>query len=72
MSSAFIRIRGLFFVLDRKNERGLARWAEELEKRGIPGVVLLDEYTVDNHRNLVRDISKERFEIGMSFNEGPF
>jgi peptidoglycan/xylan/chitin deacetylase (PgdA/CDA1 family) len=65
-------MKGLFFVLDRKNERGLAHWVEELEKRGIPGVILLDEYTVDNHRYLVRNISKQGFDIGLIFNEGPF
>jgi len=72
MSRAMNRMKGLFFVLDRKNERGLARWVEELEKRGIPGVILLDEYTVDNFPNLIRNISKQRFEIGGIFNEGPF
>jgi hypothetical protein len=72
MSNGFHRIKGLFFVLDRKNERGLTHWAEELEKRGIPGVILLDGYTVDNHSDLVRDISKRGFEIGSIFNEFPF
>jgi hypothetical protein len=72
VSHALNRMKGLFFVLDRKNERGLAHWAEELEKRGIPGVILLDEYTVDHFPNLIRDISKGKFEIGSIFNEGPF
>jgi hypothetical protein len=72
MSRRLNRMEGLFFILDRKNEQGLAHWSEELRKRGIPGVILLDEYTVDNHRYLVRNISKQGFDIGLIFNEGPF
>jgi hypothetical protein len=52
MSSRLNRMKGLFFVLDRENEQGLTHWGEELKKRGIPGVILFDEYTVNNHRYL--------------------
>ena len=70
MSSRLNRMKGLFFVLDRENEQGLTHWGEELRKRGIPGVILFDEHTVNNHRYLVRDISRQGFEIGLIFNEG--
>jgi hypothetical protein len=65
-------MKGLFFLLDRKNDRGLSHWAEELKKRNIPAVVLLDEYTLDHAPNLIRDISKQGFDVGLSFNEAPF
>lgn len=66
------RIKGLFLIIDRRNDKGLVHWAGELEKRKIPAVILVDEYTVDNNYSLVRDISERGFEIGSSYNEQPF
>lgn len=66
------RIRGLFLVIDRRNERGLAHWAQELKKRLIPAVILLDEQTLENSPALAKDLVKQGFEIGCSYNGEPF
>jgi hypothetical protein len=66
------RIKGLFLIVDRKNDKGLAHWARELEERKIPAVILVDEYMVDNNCSLVKNISERGFEIGSSYNEQPF
>lgn len=66
------RIIGLFLIIDRKNDKGLAHWARELEEREIPAVILVDEYMVDNKCSLVKTISERGFEIGSSYNEQPF
>jgi len=66
------RIKGMFLIIDRRNDKGLTHWVCELEKRKIPAVTLVDEYMVHNNCSLVRDISKKGFEIGSSYNGQPF
>ena len=66
------KIKGMFLVIERKNERGLRHWADELQKRHIPAVVLADEYTLDNHLDLLKKIAGAGLEIGLSYNDNPF
>jgi hypothetical protein len=66
------RPNGLFLVIDRKNEKGLIRWVDELESRKIPAVILLDEYMVDAHSSLVKNIAQRGFEICCSYSDAPF
>lgn len=66
------RIAGLFLIIDRRNEKGLIHWADELKEREIPSVILVDEYILDNNCELVGEISKKGFDIGFSYNEEPF
>jgi hypothetical protein len=66
------QIKGLFLIIDRGSHRGLVHWSDELERRDIPAVILMDEYTVNNYCNLVKDISEKSFDLGCSFNKRPF
>ncbi len=63
------KINGMFLVIERKNDRGLRHWADELQRRHIPAVILADEYTLDNHLDLLKDIAGAGFEIGLVYNE---
>jgi len=63
---------GLFVVIDRRNVRGLKHWADELEKREIPALILIDEYMTDEYGEVVRDLSHRGFEIGGWYQEDPF
>jgi len=62
----------LFLVIDRRNEKGLAHWADELKKRNIPAAILADDYTLSTYPSLVRSIAEQGFDIGFSYNEQPF
>lgn len=66
------RIKGMFLIIDRRNERGLTHWIGELEKREIPALILVDEFTLDKNPSLIKEISEKGFEIGCSYNEQPF
>ncbi|MBW1945132.1 MAG: hypothetical protein JRJ51_20195 [Deltaproteobacteria bacterium] len=66
------KINGMFLVVERKNDRGLRHWADELQRRHIPAVILADEYTLDNHLDLLKDIAGAGFEIGLVYNDNPF
>ena len=72
MGTKSTRTKGLFLVIDRKNEKGLTHWVDELENRKIPAVILIDEYMVDAHASLVREIAQRGFEICCSYNDNPF
>lgn len=63
---------GIFLLIDRKNEKGLKHWCDELERRGIPAVVLIDEDTLDKNCDLVKNLSDRGFEISCGYNDGPF
>jgi peptidoglycan/xylan/chitin deacetylase (PgdA/CDA1 family) len=72
MSGSPKRIQGLFLVLDRRVDEGLENWRNELLKRDMPAVILLDDYTIDNKTELVHRISRDHFDIGCCYNERPF
>jgi peptidoglycan/xylan/chitin deacetylase (PgdA/CDA1 family) len=66
------RIEGMFLIVDRGNTRGLNHWADELERRGIPALIQIDEYTLQNHLDIIRNLSERGFETGCVWNERPF
>jgi len=72
MNENSIRTKGLFLIIDRKNEKGLTHWIDELETRKIPAVLLIDEYLADEHPDLIKEISQKGFEICCSYNDSPF
>ncbi len=72
MNSSPKRIQGLFLVLDRRVDEGLENWRNELLKRDMPAVILLDDSTIDNNTELVQRISRDHFDIGCCYNERPF
>lgn len=65
------RIQGMFIIVDRGNLEGLEHWAEELEMRGIPAVIQIEEYTIDENCNTVKGLSNRLFEFGCAYNEQP-
>jgi hypothetical protein len=66
------RIQGLFLVLDRRVDEGLENWSNELLKRDMPAVILLDDYTIEHNAALVQRISRDHVDIGCCYNENPF
>jgi hypothetical protein len=72
MSDSLKRIKGLFVVIDRRNYEGLKNWRNEMTKRDIPAVILLDDYTIENNAELIQSISQDRFDVGCCYNESPF
>jgi hypothetical protein len=72
IDSKTIQIEGLFRIVERRNNKGLRHWADELERRHIPAVIGVDEYTIDNDYSLLRELADRGFEIGGTHSEGPF
>jgi peptidoglycan/xylan/chitin deacetylase (PgdA/CDA1 family) len=72
MSGSPKRIQGLFVVLDRSVDEGLENWRNELLKRDMPAVILLDDSTIEHNAALVQRISVDHFDIGCCYNESPF
>ena len=64
--------KALMLVLDRNNEKGLTHWIDELDKRKVPALVLLDENLIEHHKTLIQTILSKGFEVGCVFNEKPF
>jgi hypothetical protein len=67
-----VKVAGLFLVIDRLSEKGLNRWCDELERRGIPAVISIHEETVVRHCDMVKNISDRGFEIACGYKGGPF
>ena len=61
------QIEGMFLITGQENIKGLNHWADELERRGIPAIILVKEETVDNNCDVIKNISDRGFEIGGSF-----
>lgn len=66
------RINGLFLIIDRRNEMGLKHWADELEKRNMPAVILVDDYSLDTYPALVKSLADKGFDIGFCYSDQPF
>jgi len=66
------KIDGMFFIIDRRNVVGLKHWGDELERRGIPAVILIDEYMIGEYGDVAKDLSDRGFEIGGWYQEDPF
>jgi len=72
VNGEFSRSIGFFLLIDRRNEKGLKHWADELEKRNIPAVILADDYTLSTYPSLVKSMAEQGLDIGFSYNEQPF
>lgn len=66
------RIEGMFLIIERRNVRGLTHWADELERRGIPAVIQIEEGMIDENCGVIKNLSNKGFEIGGGYNERPF
>jgi len=67
-----LKIQGMFLIIDRRNLKGLEHWGEELELRGIPAVIQLDDYTINENCNTAKMLADKGFEVGCAYNERPF
>ncbi len=65
-------IQGLFLLVDRRTEKGLIRWLDYLSQNEMPALVLADGATVENQPELIKEIVKRNFDMGVSYNEGAF
>ncbi len=66
------KIEGVLLLLDRKNMIGLHHWADELERRRIPALIQIDQHTIENSPDIIKDLSERGFEIGCAYNERPY
>ena len=66
------KIEGLFLIIERRNIKGLKHWSDELERRGIPAIIQIDEYMIEKYSEVIRNLSDRGFEIGGAYNERPF
>ena len=66
------RIEGMFLIIERRNAKGLKHWGDELERRGIPAVIQIEEGMIDENCGLIKNLSNRGFEIGGGYNERPF
>jgi hypothetical protein len=65
------QMEGMFLIIERSNIKGLKHWGEELEKRGIPAVILIEGSTIDKNFDVIKNLSEKGFEIGGGYNEQP-
>ncbi len=63
-------IQGLFLLVDRRKEKGLIRWLNYLSENDMPALVMADGATVENQPELIKEIVKRNFDVGVSYNEG--
>ena len=66
------QIEGMFLIIDRRHVRGLKHWGDELERRGIPAVIQIEDYMIDENGGVIKNLSDRGFEIGGGYNERPF
>ena len=66
------QIEGMFLIIDRRNAPGLKHWGDELERRGIPAVIQIDEAMVDENCGLIKNLSDRGLEVAGAYNERPF
>jgi len=66
------QIEGMFLIIERRNAQGLKHWGDELERRGIPAVIQVDEDMVDENCGLIKNLSDKGFEIAGGYTERPF
>ena len=67
-----VQIEGMFLIIERRSAKGLKHWGDELERRGIPAVIQVDAYMVDENCSVIKNLSDRGFELGGAYNERPF
>ncbi len=56
-------IEGLFLLVGHEEIKGCVHWVDELERRGIPAIVDVEEQMIDKHPEVTKTISDRGFEI---------
>ena len=67
-----IQIEGMFVLIDGGDVKGLKHWGDELERRGIPAVILVKEEMIDSNCSAIKNLSDRGFDIGGAYNREPF
>jgi len=70
--SEVTQIEGMLLIIERRNAQGLKHWGDELERRGIPAVIQVDEGMVNENCGLIKNLSDKGFEIAGGSTERPF
>ena len=71
-SSAQSKVEGMLLVLDRRSPRGLQHWGVQLKKMGLPAVIQVDDFMIEQHGALIKDLADKGFDICGVNNEKPF
>ena len=66
------RIQGMFLLIDRKSDKGLVHWIEDLEKRKIQALVLVDGHTIHHKKDLVKRVAEKGLDVASIYNDGAF
>lgn len=64
--------RGMMVLIEFEDVDGLKNWANDLERREIPGVVQIQHHLVDFHCDVIKDISDRGFEVSGLYASDPF
>ena len=67
-----IQIEGMFILIESGNVEGLKHCGDELEKRGIPAVIIINEEMIDKNCNVVKNLAARGFEIAGTYDKEPF
>jgi hypothetical protein len=66
------QIEGMLLIIERSSIKGLKHWADELERRRIPAIILIEGSTIDQNFDVIKNLSNKGLEIGGGYNERPF
>jgi len=66
------QIKGMFVVSERGDVEGLKHWANELERRAIPAIIVTHEDMIGKDCSLVKNLSDRGFEIAGGCAGEPF
>lgn len=65
-------VQGMLLLIDRKSDTGMIRWIEELDRREMPALVMVDGHTLNTNPALIERIDREEtIDVGISYNDGP-
>ena len=67
-----IHIEGMFVLIESGDVKGLKHWGDELERRGIPAIILINEEMIDKNCNVVKNLSDRGLVIAGTYDREPF
>jgi peptidoglycan/xylan/chitin deacetylase (PgdA/CDA1 family) len=65
------KIEGMFVLIEHGEVRELKHWSDELERRGIPAIIVVNEGLVDSNCDIIKNLADSGFEIGGHCGRGP-
>lgn len=67
-----VQTEGMIVITERGDVKGLKHWCDELERRGIPAVIVIHENMIDKNCSVIKNLSDRGFDIGSGYGERPF